>query len=273
MKILYIIPSYNIYGGTPKKTLDLLQSFKKDSALYVYNNSYREFRNLFQESEALIYEGYYGRNIYLHIKKLLEIIDKCNIDIIQTQFTTGEILGAILKRLRPKLKLIITFESSLQPYIIKKYLVSICYKYVDTFVYISKYVEKEKRQQFSILKNKPSKIIYNGSNKRVAIKENEFEILYPSLVDIAGLIKIKNISILINAIDIIQTETGKNIHLYIVGDGPERLTLEAEIKQKKLTEFVHLLGYQENVGELLEKSDIFVHPCYMEGFGISVVEA
>ena len=84
MSILYLLASYNIYGGTPKKTLDLLQHLKEDASLYVYGDSFIECKHYFEESGATLYEGYYNRNLWLHIRALLKIIDEKSITIVQT---------------------------------------------------------------------------------------------------------------------------------------------------------------------------------------------
>jgi glycosyltransferase involved in cell wall biosynthesis len=45
------------------------------------------------------------------------------------------------------------------------------------------------------------------------------------------------------------------------------------IDKYNLSNNVILLGYQNNIGRLLNDCDIFVHPSYKEGFGIAVAEA
>lgn len=273
MKILYIMSSYNIYGGTPKKTLDLLNYFKKDSALYVYSDSYQEFKILFEQTEASIYEGNYGKNLFKHINALLRIIDKENIDIVQTQFTMGEILGGIIKKLRPHIKLIIAFVGSSSPTGLKKYLISKVYNDVDAFVYISNYVKQEKVKAFSSLSKQFGKVIYNGiRQKEVSLDGNQLNISHPALFDIAGLTEIKNIDVLIDAIEILK-KRGKTIHLYIAGDGPKKMALLEKIETKHLGDYIHLLGYRTDTEIFLNDCDIFVHPCYVEGFGIAVAEA
>lgn len=265
--------SYNIYGGTPKKTLDLLKYFKEKSVFYAYSDAYSEYKPLFQQTNAHIYEGDYKRNIFLHIYKLLKIIDNEGIDIIQTQFSMGEVLGGILKKFRPHIKLVITFESSLPPSTLKKNVVSNIYKFADAFIYISNYVKKEKIQQFPLLANKFGKVIYNGTERREAIEERTFNVFHPALVDLSSLIDIKNISILIKAIKIIREKMDKEVFLYVAGDGSERSKLEDMIYRNNLNEYIHLLGQQKDVGQLINECDIFVHPCHVEGFGIAIAEA
>jgi len=275
MKILYILPSYNIYGGTPRKTLWLLEYFKENAVLYVYSDSEKEFKKFFDQTGAKIYEGNYGKNIFKHIKKILKIIDEEKIDIVHTQFVFGETLAFFIKLFRPNIKVINAFVGSLPPENRLKYkLISYFYRKFDGFIYVSNYVRKEKEGQFPILKNKISKVIYNGVEKRDIKKFDKLKLNKYSLYTTSGLTKIKNLSVLIKALNIlINDKNYKNIYLYIVGDGPEKENLERLIKQFNLGKNIFLLGYKTNVGYFLKECDIYVHPAYAEGFGIAVAEA
>ncbi|SHJ76262.1 Glycosyltransferase involved in cell wall bisynthesis [Arenibacter nanhaiticus] len=273
-RILYILSSFNLYGGTPKKTLDLMKHLSNRSVVYVYHNSFSEFKSKFVATGGGVYEGFYGRNIFLHIRKLLSIIDTEKINIIQTQFSIGETLGYFIKLFRPKIKLLVTFESSIKPVKLKAYIVGLIYRKIDYFVFISNYVKNEKQKQFPLLKHKRSKVIYNGTEQRIDAKNTLTYKKGVSLLSISGLIPIKNIQILIKALGVIINQHKKqDIHLYVAGDGPMRKELEILIKALQLDSYIHLLGYQENIGGLLNNCDIYVHPCYKEGFGIAVAEA
>jgi len=273
MTILYILASYNIYGGTPKKTLDLLEHIKEDASLYMYGDEFSEFKHRFEESGATLYEGYYKRNIYLHIQKLLSIIDDQEIKIIQTQFSFGELLGVILKKIRPEIQLIISFETAFMPSGIRRYILAPLYSYVDAFIYISNYVKKEKEKSFPSLKNKNTMIIYNGTRKREITEDVSPQLNSFSLLDVAGLNPAKNLYVLIRMMNILVNTYQKNIYLYIAGEGSEDIPLLKEIEKFSLQNYVYLLGNQKNVGQLLESSDIFVHSSDREGFGIVVIEA
>jgi glycosyltransferase involved in cell wall biosynthesis len=61
--------------------------------------------------------------------------------------------------------------------------------------------------------------------------------------------------------------------LHIAGDGPERASLAALIKELQLTEQVTLLGNRNDVGTLIREYDCFVLPSRSEGFSGAVVEA
>lgn len=274
MKILYILPSYNIYGGTPKKTLDLMKFFGSNSSLYIYQNEYQECKEYFINTKGNVYEGFFGNNIFKHVQKLLKIIDNDNINIIQTQFSMGEFLGFMIKIFRPKVKLIIAFVGPFNPNGLKNIIVSHIYKRTDAFIYITQYIKRQKIEKYPFLKYKRGDIIYNGTEKRMSKDQSNINMKDFSILDIAGLIEWKNISILIKALKIIVYDKNrKNIHLYIAGDGPQKKELESLIIENGLDDFVFLLGYQSDVAKLLESCNIFVHPAYFEGFGIAVAEA
>ena len=273
--ILYILSSYNRLSGTPKKTFDLIEYSENRSFLYSFSAECKqEFKASFEAISEKVYEGDYGRNVIKHVQKIIEIVDADQIEIIQTQFFYGELLGGIVKMLRPKVKLIVSFEGSMSQGVFKRTIQKLIYKYVDAFVYISNYVKTEKENVFPRLKSSQTFVIYNGTT-RLAIDENLDKTKKEnfSLLSVSSLIDIKNIDILIDAMQLLNSSQNSDIHLFIAGDGAKRNDLEKKVKSRKLEQFVHFLGKQKAIGNLLETVDALVHPCYIEGFGLSVVEA
>ena len=51
------------------------------------------------------------------------------------------------------------------------------------------------------------------------------------------------------------------------------MDLLQKIETKHLGDYIYLLGYRTDSEVFLNDCDIFVHPCYVEGFGIAVAEA
>lgn len=272
-KILYIMSSYNIYGGTPKKTLDLMNHFQENSVIYVYHNAFPELKPQFQATGGVVYEGFYGRNIFLHLYKLLKIIDKEKINIVQTQFFWGEVLGFLIKLFRPNTKVLIAFVGSLKPTSLKSALAKKMYEKFDHFIYISKYVKTEKEKQFPIIKNIHGSIIYNGTAKRT-VEENIIQLNKPFLLSVSSLIELKNIQIVIEALSILKKKNNLNdLNYYVAGEGKYKEKLEDLISKNNLNKNVFLIGNQTNIGYLLKECEIFLHPSYAEGFGIAVAEA
>jgi L-malate glycosyltransferase len=274
IKVLFILSSFNLFGGTPKKTLDMMNYFKDNSVLYVYDDSYIKFKSRFVNTRGKVYEGYYRRNIFKHLIELLNIVDRENINIIQTQFTMGEILAVLVKLFRPKIKIIISFVSPFKTSGVINHLIPLYRNNIDKIIYVSKYVQKEKIKQCPYLKKIDGEIIYNGAELRLDNGEYNIKMKRFALLTISGLIDCKNVEILIKAINIIVNHKNKrDIHLYVAGDGPKKKDLEKLISGYSLSEHIFLLGYQSNIGMLLDSCDIYVHPAYSEGFGIAVAEA
>jgi len=87
---------------------------------------------------------------------------------------------------------------------------------------------------------------------------------------VSRLAKGKGFNVLLDAIESMNTD---DISVLIAGDGPLRNELESEIDNRGLTEDVFLLGYRDDVPNLMAASDIFVLPSYREGTPLVIYEA
>ena len=105
------------------------------------------------------------------------------------------------------------------------------------------------------------------SDGQSAINENRFQI-----IAVGRLVPVKGIDILLRAL----AELGDNVPPYeclIVGDGPEKRTLEALSVSLKLAKQVQFLGYRTDPRAFIEKSHVLVMPSYTEGLPFSALEA
>ena len=68
-------------------------------------------------------------------------------------------------------------------------------------------------------------------------------------------------------------DAGKPFHFYLIGDGPDRGALEAQIASLGLTDHVTLLGNQANPFPYLDRMDGFVLTSRYEGQGMVIWEA
>ena len=93
----------------------------------------------------------------------------------------------------------------------------------------------------------------------------------PMICAIARLAPEKNLGLLLAAFR--QVRAMQPSVLVILGDGPERATLEAQIVEWGLSGSVRLLGHCENVYPYLRRADLFIHTCQFEGFGYTLLEA
>jgi len=140
----------------------------------------------------------------------------------------------------------------------------------DGIITVSKALQSEVEK----ISNKANvKTIYNGVNfSRFTLSVEKFDKL--SLIFIGNIIKTKGIYELINAVKI-MIKSGENLHLHIVGNGPELDNIKALIVKHGLQESVTVHGTvnHHQVVDLLQKCHALVLPSYQEGVPNVIMEA
>jgi glycosyltransferase involved in cell wall biosynthesis len=63
------------------------------------------------------------------------------------------------------------------------------------------------------------------------------------------------------------------LRLQLIGDGSLRRELESLVNESGLRDRVEFLGWRDDIPELLNAADIYVHATHSDGFAISMVEA
>jgi glycosyltransferase involved in cell wall biosynthesis len=91
---------------------------------------------------------------------------------------------------------------------------------------------------------------------------------------IGGLRPEKNLDLLLCAFSrFVSRPLAPNVRLVIIGDGPQRLTLEKQVKKLKIDRFVDFKGQIPNAFRFLNAIDIFVLTSLSEGSPTSLIEA
>ena len=88
---------------------------------------------------------------------------------------------------------------------------------------------------------------------------------------VGRLVPVKNYALLIEAV--YQLRQRFDVFLMLVGEGPERVNLEALVAQRELQQRVVFLGHQDNVQDFVGAMDIFVLPSHDEGMSNTLIEA
>lgn len=142
----------------------------------------------------------------------------------------------------------------------------------DGVIAISKSVQESIEGVFRIPEKK-IKIIYNGTDtKKIHPRIRQNNIGTAKLLYVGRLIEEKGVQTTIDALTMLPTSLKWTFD--IVGDGPYRKTLERQVKKAGLVENIHFCGSCNNVPEILNNHDIFIHmPNWEEGFGITIIEA
>jgi len=93
------------------------------------------------------------------------------------------------------------------------------------------------------------------------------------LISVCNLIPLKHIDIVLRALSDFSNNT--NWHYTIIGDGPERASLEGLVKSLSIDDKVTFMGYIENshIYKYLDESDVFVMISSPETFGLAYLEA
>ncbi len=94
----------------------------------------------------------------------------------------------------------------------------------------------------------------------------------PLLVACGRLVEQKGFSYLLDAMSLVRKSL-PDASLWIVGEGPDRSTLEGQIANLSLRGSVRLLGFHDNPYRFMAAADVFVLSSIFEGFGNVIVEA
>lgn len=123
-----------------------------------------------------------------------------------------------------------------------------------------------------------TEVIYNAGVDSKVLRGAEEPLLQtkppqgePLIVACGRLHQQKGFPYLLNAMR--QVRNTISAHLWIVGEGPDRPALEAQIAQLGLTDCVRLVGFQNNPFQYMAAADVFVLSSLYEGFGNVIVEA
>ena len=97
----------------------------------------------------------------------------------------------------------------------------------------------------------------------------------PQLISVCRLISHKRVDETIRVAGHLR-DTGRSASLVVIGDGPERASLEglvAELGLGECVEFLGILDGEEDVWSWLRAARVFVCPSDREGFGLAVAES
>jgi glycosyltransferase involved in cell wall biosynthesis len=83
----------------------------------------------------------------------------------------------------------------------------------------------------------------------------------------------KGLETLIEAVGLVNRRSPASLRAVLIGEGPDRADLEAQVERLGLGEWVTLPGERQDVGECLRSADAFVLPSHAEGLSNALLEA
>lgn len=214
---------------------------------------------------------------YSNYKKLL---DQFEPDVVHAHMVHANIFARISRKFRPIMKLICTAHNSNEGGKLRM----LAYRLTNGLSDLNTNVSKEATQAFLEMQafDKSAITIYNGIdlNKFNRIKVDKNYLIngcdYSSLKMILAVGRFnqqKDYPNLLNAIQLLKTQTSQKFKVLIAGDGEERNKLESMIRELDLEKDIVLLGRRDDIPELMVKANVFVLPSAYEGFGLVVAEA
>jgi glycosyltransferase involved in cell wall biosynthesis len=93
----------------------------------------------------------------------------------------------------------------------------------------------------------------------------------PILIGAGSLTRQKGFGDLIDAVA--EARRTLPVRAIILGDGPDRESLEAQISRHGLNDTISLVGFVKNPGAYMQQADLFVLSSRFEGFGLVLAEA
>ena len=290
MKKIAIFQSNLSVGGIQKSLINLLQNIdtsKYQIDLYLFEKQTffdveipKDINVIIQKKSPKISKFIYF-DLYKKIKKNIynEREYDVAIDFDSYQFDTA--FGAISVKAKKRVIWIhndveIKIKNEIK-YRILHYFFKGKYKYFDEYVAVSKGIVEPFRRT-NKTGNKTIHVIPNYINtKEIIEKSTEKSDLQVdknkyNLVTMGRICHQKGFDILVNKMKEI-TDQRKDIHLYIIGDGPDREKINHLIEENQLKEYITLLGNQKNPFKYMKDMDGFVLTSRYEGQGMVILEA
>lgn len=160
-----------------------------------------------------------------------------------------------------------------------KLIVKTTYLFADKIVVVSNGVKKDLVEISSNLKNK-IEVIYNPLVKKKIFnfkkdlywKQKIWGNNTENCILSIGSLKLQKDHInLITAFSLLKSY--QKFKLIIVGNGPLRKELKLLVRNKRLTNFIHFVGFKTNLTQYYQTADLFVSSSKWEGFSNVIVEA
>ncbi len=149
----------------------------------------------------------------------------------------------------------------------------------DGVTAISQYLKQRTLQEFEV--RKPIEVIPNFVNCELYCRASDERLAQqraqwapggePILMHLSNFRPVKRVPDVVEIFA--RVRRALPAKLVLIGDGPDRGSVEYLVRQKKLMGDVYFLGKQERVHDKLGVADLFLLPSELESFGLAALEA
>ena len=212
------------------------------------------------------------------VTKVAQLMKDKEIDLVQTTLFYADVIGAYAAYLA-KVPIVVSWEAVSHPYRARHLMAyKLAKRKIDMVVAVSDAIRHQVVEERGVEPEKATTIHYgidldkySISNKLtradIGVRENDIV-----LGTVARYTDQKGHKYLIAAAPQI-VEKFPNVRFVFVGDGPNRADMEKQIQQLGLQDHFLLLGFRDDVVDLLNIFDVFVLPSLYEGLPNVVLEA
>lgn len=287
MKVLHLISGGDT-GGAKTHVINLLQELNKRIHVkvicFIKAEFYYEAKEKGIPIEVYEQEKRYDLSI---IKRLVEEIRKEKYDLIHTHGARANFITYVVKKFCdiPAVTTIhsdykLDFKGSFYKSLVYKNLNYLSLKHMDYYIGVS-----ESFREMLIVRNfNPDRImtVYNGINiEEVESREvnEDFFKEYGIALDentvkvgiLARLHPVKGVDVFIKAAHKVLQKR-QDVEFFIAGDGEEREKLLKLIKELKVDNKVHMLGYLQDPYSFISQIDVNTNTSYSESFPYVILE-
>ena len=216
------------------------------------------------------------------INELINILKEYQIDVLHCHDIGSWYYGVIAGRLSKVKKIIFTRHSFLEDDSLRVLLLSkLLSLFTDKIVAVSPEIKCHMIKKEYINKNK-IETIYNGIDlEKYQIELGKNEIRSSLNIDkqafvlgtVTRFYKVKNIEMQIDMVDLLKDRIPNLKHLIVAPLDRYGEKIKQDIENRKLENYILLLGFREDVPELLKAMDVFILTSFSEGMSLALLEA
>ena len=223
-------------------------------------------------------------NSLVILKKLIAYLKSHRVDILHTHKYKENVLGSIAAEYVGNARIVRTIHGSSEPFSGFRFAKMGVYSMLDylvnrfavsKLVVVSSHLKDKLSRTYS-----PEKLVLIHNGIQSVNREGNGDQLFPKNQDefligfVGRLMEVKGADYFLKASRIILTRTlEKNIKFVIVGDGPQRSSLEALAANLEIEKNVVFLGHRDDCMELVKRMKIVVLSSLHEGIPMSLLEA
>ncbi len=273
MKILQWNTS-KVLGGAEFRTLELTKALlEKGHKVCVVCRKNSLFEKKLKE-EKICYISY--KTQILGFFKISIFLKKWKPNIIHVHSGKDYVISVILGMLN-SIPVVIHRRLMAKVHLVTKFFINIWRTKIIAVSQVVKDVlikeNKFKEEKIEVIYNSIPKERFNKNLEIISKLEQQFDKKNKKIVlSVGNLYPTKGFDELIEVVRILKDKI-KNLLVLIAGEGSERKKLEFLISRYNLSSFIKLLGYRDDIIELLTICDCFVLLSYEEPFGVAFIEA